>query len=325
MDKQIPWNSILDSIQNNAEKEGTLLGDWLRESKGNQQIYDELNVIYKINGTIPDCYVPDPDKGWGNILRRISRSGQKIRLNKYLFRAAASILLCAFGAALFWAVDRHTEVGGVFSEVVSPYGHKTMVMLPDSSVVWLNGDSKLRYKTDFSKERRVELKGEALFEVHKNPGKVFSVQSNTIRVEVFGTKFNFRSYENDEEVEVALLEGSVGIYKGNKFLKEMSPGEVATYLPQRNKLQYSRNDDLGQITSWQSDELVIDNMTAREIFKYLERWYGVQIGYDGRLNLEQKLSFKVKTESLSELLSIMEKIYPIKYTINGKKVTVTKP
>ena len=197
-------------------------------------------------------------------------------------------------------------------------------MLPDSSLVWINGDSKLRYKTNFQKERILELEGEALFDVRKDPRKLFSVKSNTIRVEVYGTRFNFRTYKNDTEVEVALLQGSVGVFIDEQCLKTMHPGEVVTYIPEKNKLITSGSQNLNHITSWRSDELVIDNLPVTEIFKYIERWYGVQIEYDDKIDKDKRLTFKVKTESLRELLSIIRKVYPFNYTIDGKKVKITK-
>ncbi len=323
MEKQIPWDIILESIQDKTGKEDIRLEKWFSESKGNQQLFDELKVIYKINGAVPEYYIPDQKKGWQNIKSRISKSIRKDKFIHYFTRVAASILLFALGAGVFRIIDQNLKESH-FTEVLSTYGHKIMILLPDSSVVWLNGESKLRYNTDFSKERSLELEGEALFEVRKDQGKLFSVKSKTIRVEVYGTKFNFRTYRNDNEVEVALLEGSVGIFKNQQFMRTMAPGEVTTYIPVENKLLTSKRNDLGYITSWQSDELVIDNMPVAEIFKYLERWYGIQIEYDTQLDTGQKLSFKVKTESLRELLSIINRVIPLNYAIDGKKVVITK-
>jgi ferric-dicitrate binding protein FerR (iron transport regulator) len=81
---------------------------------------------------------------------------------------------------------------------------------------------------------------------------------------------------------------------------------------------------MNQITSWKADELVIENETFENVTKYLERWYGVEITLDEKLKNTVKLSFKVKTESLTELLSIIDHITPIKYEINGKQVKIMK-
>ncbi|MEN6320162.1 MAG: DUF4974 domain-containing protein, partial [Syntrophaceae bacterium] len=102
----------------------------------------------------------------------------------------------------------------------------------------------------------------------------------------------------------------------------MKPGEVVVYSPIKNKL-LTTDSNLEQITSWQSGELIINNMPLTEVFGYLERWYGVDIAFTGRVNTGQKLSFKVKTESLRELLSIIDRITPVEYTIDGQHVKIS--
>ncbi|MGV8134018.1 MAG: FecR family protein [Mangrovibacterium sp.] len=320
MKNQIPWNILMKQLGNKDTKSDPLFNEWIQE-KENRQFWEELQVIYSVNGNIPEYYEPDHRKGWNNIEQRMIRSVRHRGRVLYLLRIAASVLLFMLGATGYWLVDHHDQKA-VYSEVVSPYGHKTMVLLPDSSVVWLNGNSRIRYKTDFRKERIVELEGEALFEVQKRPGNLFSVTSGLLRLEVYGTKFNFRSFCGEKEPEIALISGSVGIYNGNHHLKTMKPGEVVVYSPIKNKL-LTTDSNLEQITSWQSGELIIHNMPLTEVFGYLERWYGVDIAFTGRVNTGQKLSFKVKTESLRELLSIIDRITPVEYTIDGQHVKIS--
>ncbi len=322
MEHQIPWDLLLRTFQNPTEEDFNELDLWILENKENQKIYDELKVIYEINGSVPAYYKPDMNIGWRNIEKRVSASGGREKILRLFSRVAAAVVMLIVGAGSYWAIDQHLSEDK-YAEVYSPYGHKTMVLLPDSSKVWLNGDSKLRYNTNFSNERSLELEGEAMFDVKKDPDKMFSVKSNKLRVEVYGTTFNFRTYNNDEEAEVALLKGSVGIFKEKQYLKTMAAGEVVTYLVAQNKLISTKNCDLQQITSWNSDQLVIENMPIPEIFKYLERWYGVHIDYNGLDDTNQKLSFKVKTESLREILSIINIVYPFSYKIDGKNVVIT--
>jgi ferric-dicitrate binding protein FerR (iron transport regulator) len=322
MKHQIPWNLLLEHLKDKSAEIDPQFREWLQD-KENQQFWDELQVLYSINGNVPEYYQPEQEKGWKNIEHRILKSVHRTNNIHYLLRIAASILLFMLGAAGYWILDQQTRKD-IYSEVVSPYGHKTMVLLPDSSVVWLNGNSRIRYKTDFSRERVVELEGEALFDIQKRPSNLFSVQSGSIRLEVYGTKFNFRSFTDENETEIALLNGSVGIFRDDLHLKTMKPGEVVTYFPDENKILTTARK-IDQIISWQSDELVINNKILKEVFGYLERWYGVSINYtEEDLQHGQKLSFKVKTESLRELLSIINRITPIKYSIDGKNVRITK-
>lgn len=79
---------------------------------------------------------------------------------------------------------------------------------------------------------------------------------------------------------------------------------------------------MAYITSWSGDELVIDNASFESMVKYLERWYGVEIEVVGTKKITQKISFKLKTESLNELLPVLARIVPMDYDVDGKKVTL---
>jgi ferric-dicitrate binding protein FerR (iron transport regulator) len=162
-----------------------------------------------------------------------------------------------------------------------------------------------------------------MFKVTKSPRNLFTVKSKDLKVEVYGTTFNVKSYPDDNQSEVALVEGSIGLFHDDQLVKKMIPGEAITYNNLENKLGKSKFD-LKQITSWRTDELIIENETLENVIKYLERWYGVEITLDRSLVHNAKLSFKVKTESLTELLSIINHITPITYEIYGKQVKISK-
>ena len=201
---------------------------------------------------------------------------------------------------------------------------KTSVLLPDGSLIWLNGNSKIKYNTDFIHSRNVELTGEALFKVAKNPHSLFTIKAEKLKLEVYGTTFNVKSYPEELSSEIALVEGSIGLFSDKQLLKKMVPGEVVTFNSSDSKLSVSRGN-IGQITSWRADELIVENEPFENVIKYLERWYGIEITLDKSLEQSNRLSFKVKTESLIELLSIINHITPVVYEINGKQVKLSKP
>lgn len=318
---QTPWEQIQNKLRNPDEPEDDTLNNWLNEDQENKTVLDDLKVIYSISGNVPESFVPRKELAWQKIMKRISIKQQPI-IVRFMLRVAASILLIALGVGgTFYLQNKMANPS--FTEVYSPYGHKTSVVLPDGSHVWLNGDTKLKYNSDFSNGRNVELTGEALFEVTKNPSRLFTVNAEEIRLEVYGTTFNVKSYPEDIISEITLMEGSVGLFRDKQLLKKMIPGEVITYNSGENKFS-TRQGNIGQITSWSADELVIENETFEDVTKYLERWYGVEITLDKSIQVNNRLSFKVKTESLMELLSIISHITPITYEINGKQVKIAK-
>jgi len=318
---QTPWEQIQNKLRNPDEPEEEILTNWLNEDDENSDVLDELKVIYTITGNIPEPFIPLKERAWENVVTRISTKKQKTVIVRFMLRIAASVLLVALGVGGSLFLQNQPDKS--FTEVYSPYGHKTMVLLPDSSQVWLNGNSKLRYRANFRESRYVELTGEGLFKVTKNPKSLFTVNSKNLQLEVYGTTFNIKSYPEDNVSEVALVEGSVGLFHNKQLMKKMVPGEVIAYDVQEDKFSQPQSD-INQITSWRNDELVIENETFENVIKYLERWYGVEITLDESLMGNSKLSFKVKTESLIELLSIIDHITPVRYEINGKQVKLYK-
>ncbi|MBL7966382.1 MAG: FecR domain-containing protein [Prolixibacteraceae bacterium] len=319
---QTPWEHIQNKLRKPNQPENEALRNWLDEDAENKEVMDDLKVIYSITGNAPDSFVPQKEQAWSKIISRINIPKTQSGIVRFMVRVAASILLIALGVGGSYLFQGR-QMANSYTEVYSPFGHKTMVVLPDNSKVWLNGDSRLKYNTDFSDSRNVELSGEALFEVIKNPGNLFTVKSKDIRIEVYGTTFNVQSYDNDVVSEIALVEGSVGLFHDEQLLRKMIPGEVISYDAKANKFS-SQQGNINQITSWKSDELIIENETFESMVKYLERWYGVEITLDQSLRQNLRLSFKVKTESLIELLSIIDHITPVSYEINGKQVKIMK-
>lgn len=318
---QTPWEQIQNKLRNPDKPEEEILTNWLNEDDGNKDVLDDLKVIYSITGNIPEPFIPLKERAWENVVTRISTKKQKTVIVRFMLRIAVSILLVALGVGGSLFLQNQPDKS--FTEVYSPYGHKTMVLLPDSSQVWLNGNSRLRYRANFLESRYVELTGEGLFKVTKNPKSLFTVNSKNLQLEVYGTRFNVKSYPEDNVSEVALVEGSVGLFHNKQLMKKMIPGEVIAYDAHEDKFS-NPESDINQIISWRADELVIENETFENVIKYLERWYGVEITLDKSLMGNSKLSFKVKTESLIELLSIIDHITPVRYEINGKQVKLHK-
>ena len=321
MENEIPWGKIQYYLIHPDESPDDVLMNWLQKSDYNKKLWEEIKLTYLISGELPNEFEPDQYVAWSKIENRITSKQRRVRLNPVFFKIAASIILFVIGGLAGYYLLQNQQVQ--YAEVFSPYGHKTKVVLPDNSVVWLNGNSSLKYATNFERSRDVQLTGEGLFQVTKDPGHVFRLQSGDVMVEVYGTKFNFKHYSNDQNAEVALLEGSVGLFNRDQLLTKMIPGQVANLNPETNKLEVSR-ENMDMIVSWSTDELVVENKSFGEVLKYLERWYGVEFHYDDNIDLKQRLSFKVKTESLPELLSTIGYLTSIKYHIEGKNVELSK-
>ena len=221
-----------------------------------------------------------------------------------------------------------------FNTLSTAKGEQYKIRLPDSSIVWLNAASSLKYPTSFSslKERRVELMGEAYFQVAKDKNHPFYVSSQGQEVKVLGTRFNVNSYEDEPAIKTTLLEGSVNINtisdpgnskpSKNKSGAILNPGQQAQVT--ENHISVIKDVDLDDVIAWK-DGYFIFNENLKSIMNRIGRWYNVEVVYetvpDPNHNFQGKIS---RTRNISEVLEIMEYQGIVHFKIEGRRVIVTK-
>lgn len=324
--RNIPWPIISKYFQKQASlEELALLRKWLCEDSENEMLFNEAFNIHTLTAPSPEPMAPDQEKAWNRINQRISKKSRhrKIWFAKIKYASAvAAIFLIGFSA--FWLINtaRDNQIFQQETNIISPLGQKTMVVLPDSSLVWLNSGSTLTYKGNFNlKEREVVLEGEAFFEVQKNRSKLFRVKSGILNVNVYGTSFDIKNHKNDDFQEITVSEGCVGISDKSGEIRSLTRGEQATLDKKTNKITFSKS--IPEIVSaWKNNELIFDNTPLEEVVKYLERWYGVKITLDNALVGNHKYTLKLKTESFREVLDMLKIVTPIEYEIKGKDVVI---
>jgi Fe2+-dicitrate sensor, membrane component len=319
-----PWDTIYRSIQSGESPVDEHLILWLNANPANGMLYNELRTIWQKTGSLPEPFTPNKAKAWRKVQKKAfeqSRPAKVRRIASYSRNVAAAILLVAVTIWATTLLQKPKTVG--YAQVIAPMGQKTQVILPDGSTVWLNGGSTIKYPTSFNEEKReVFLKGEGFFQVTKNKKKQFVVHVSDLEVKVFGTSFNVKKYITDPEVEVGLQTGSVALEKEENPLVKLVPGEIAYYNKQKKTIRVAKTD-MNIVSAWTNNELVFDNKPFSEVAKYMERWYGVNIDLDTSLSKNHSYTFRIKTESLREMLELINIMTPIRYEINGSHVKVT--
>lgn len=207
-----------------------------------------------------------------------------------------------------------------YNTIEAPVGGQWQVILPDKSKVWLNAKSSLTYPTFFiGNERKVQLKGEAYFEIAHNEKMPFKVASKTQTVEVLGTHFDIMAYEDERITRTTLLEGSVKI-SGNGRWRILVPGEQARVSDAG--MRVSNEVDLEDVMAWKNGYFKF-NESLESIMRKIARWYDVQVIYadnvDPSLNFGGKIS---RYKNLSSALKIMELTGNVHFKIDGRRVTV---
>jgi len=238
-----------------------------------------------------------------------------------LMRNAAAILLLPTLAisTYFYQSQSGNKAAGQVVQYIVPNGQKSNVILADGTKVWLNSGSTLTVSLDNTKQRNVQLSGEAFFDVTKNEKEPFLVKTRDYSVKVYGTQFDVRAYPGQKESETILQEGSISILTDAKEEIKMTPGQ-SFYVDQQNKYTISKVDPEVH-TSWKDNILKIDNERLRDLLVRMEHWYGVKIQVDSYdMVKDLKYTLTIKTESLREMLDLMNYVTPLSYKIEGENV-----
>jgi ferric-dicitrate binding protein FerR (iron transport regulator) len=211
-----------------------------------------------------------------------------------------------------------TTAATAYNTMTTPRGGQYHLILADGTHVWLNAASSIKFPVLFTgNNRKVEITGEAYFEVAHNKNKPFIVASNGQTVQVLGTHFNINAYTDEDEVKTTLLEGSVKIQVGEKsFL--LKPGE-------QSKLKNGAIDittgDADDAVDWKNGIFHFNDASIESVMRQLSRWYDVDVKYEGTIK-ERKFSGEIsRNVNASQILDALS-FKKIHYTIEGKTIII---
>lgn len=202
-------------------------------------------------------------------------------------------------------------------EVSSAYGVVSKVILPDSSLVYLNSGSTLSYPTRFTTSTRtVSLLGEAYFIVKSDPAHRFDVKlSDSLYVSAYGTEFNINAYAEQGWVSTVLASGNVSIRQTSDNLSAVNiirPGEEAFVDKNTNHVNVSPVN-LYAATAWKDGKLVFRRAKMPEIIYRLSKHFNVEIELKNKELSEYEFSATFTTETLSEILNLIAQTSPLKW------------
>ena len=209
----------------------------------------------------------------------------------------------------------------VFNTISTPRGGQYQIVLADGTKVWLNATSSLQYPVTFSgNERRVNLTGEAYFEVAKNKLKPFIVHVKDVDVKVLGTHFNIMSYDDEDHIATTLLEGSVDITKAD-ISTVLFPGQQMRYYTD-GRAELKENADIDQAIAWKNGKFYFVAADIKTIMRQLSRWYNVDVVYEGKIPDVAFGGIVSRKENINQLLKVFELTGKVHFKTEGTKITV---
>ncbi|MGJ1446098.1 FecR family protein [Sphingobacterium spiritivorum] len=210
--------------------------------------------------------------------------------------------------------------------IATPRSGQYQVILEDGTHIWLNADSKVKYPTRFSgHERRIFIEGEVYLEVaHNKERKEFVVETERQIIQVLGTKFNVRAYQNTVFQTTTLLEGAVNVEsKNTKSTSRLYPGQQA-------KIDISGNNQIVKVdaedyVAWTEELIVLNNLNLGEVIKELERWYDVNFDpVPASLGSKKVFGSLKRNLPLRDVLQALEGNYNIHFTVNERRIGIKK-
>ncbi|WP_113639288.1 FecR family protein [Nubsella zeaxanthinifaciens] len=205
----------------------------------------------------------------------------------------------------------------------TPRGGQYKVTLSDGTKVWLNAESSIIYPTNFAEnERKVQLVGEAYFEVTHNPKQPFIVATKSQNIKVLGTSFNVNAYKNDTRTITTLLSGSVQLNKkDNNPLAKLIPGQQAVL---NNDNVAVENVDATVFSAWKDGEFRFKASSLVDVLRQIERWYDVDVDYTN-VPAEVYIHASInRNRQLSTVLNALEKITNLKFQVKGRSIQLMR-
>lgn len=316
----IQTEHIIAYLEGKLSKEDSLAFE--KQMLDSPELRKEVDDLRFICDTSQMLYLQekiDVDNHWKNVSRTMQKNRFRQKIGRYFRYTAAILLIPALISSIYFyqRIYRLENQPIEQVELSSAYGLVSKITLPDGSEVWLNSGSKLHYPKQFvGNHRKVYLSGEAYFKVSSDKKHRFDVAlSNGITVSVYGTEFNINAYEDDDEIQATLANGSIEIRNEKKPIPQvLNPGEQAVYNKITDNTKVS-DINLYMVTSWKEGKMVFRRTEMAEIAQRLSRHFNVNIILQSKKIFNYKYSATFTTETFEEILQLLEKTAPIKCTM----------
>lgn len=213
--------------------------------------------------------------------------------------------------------------GGVsplaFNTLTTPRGGQFSITLADGTKVWLNAASSIRYPATFTgKERKVEMTGEAYFEVAPDVEHPFIVDANKVGIQVLGTSFNINAYPEENNMRTTLVSGLIKV-RTSRETSILQPGKTAA-ISTNGAMQVS-SANIKAVTAWKEGAFFFENADIQTVMRQLERWYDIQVVYEKTGSNELFSGGIQRNLPFFRVLTILEQ-NDVRYRMQGRTLII---
>lgn len=310
-----------------SEEDFIRINTWIKESKDNARRLFLMEETYQAGKRNPFIEKRQTEQAEARLFRRLEiekTAQQKTKRIRNFMKYAAMIAVILLGGSGvgYWIYQLDPSQDMLIARADNTV---QMVTLPDGTKVWLNQSTTLTYPRQFSsKERNVHLEGEAYFEVTKNRQKPFIVESQSMRVRVLGTIFNFKSSKDCRITEASLIEGEIEV-KGQKDegMVILLPGQKAELNKTTGRLMV-KQVNVRMDAAWHDGLIPFEQADIFEIAQTLERFYDVKIILSPDIKADKTYSGVLKKkDTIDAVLKSLTNSIPINYKIVGDNIFIS--
>lgn len=292
-----------------TEKEENQIVEWVESSAENKERFLKERLLFDATLFADDSAIQRKRRG---------------PIYLYPLIAIAAMLAIVFVMDL---PHMHKPQQQLSQTIRIPAGQRAQMELPDGSVVWLNSQTTLTYDEDFGKkDRKVNLDGEAYFEVAHNKKIPFYVQTEKIKVEVTGTKFDVCSYSGSNNFIARLIEGSINLMLANdKEEKHLSSLTKGKYFAMDNGKFRTGELTSNNALAWMQGIYYFDDVPFKELLEKIALYYNYKITVNNPKILENyRCTGKFKDlDGIEHILRVIQKDHPFTYEIDNEHNKIT--
>lgn len=305
-------------------EEKKIIAEWLGHSDENKKLLADLKEIWLSSGIQNNADNYHVEKAIQKFTEHIRKSKYQrkphISFIPYLKYAAIAVLILSLPLSYFIGT-RNALPDNSLTTISCAFGDKSNIVLPDSSLVWLNSGSKLTFNSDFKNGRKVLLEGEAFFSVSKDKNNSFQVKTTDIEIEVLGTEFNVKAYSDENSVSTTLVEGSVKISSKDQQTI-IKPNQKLVFNKGSKKMIVEELSDTEPYTEWKDGRFVFRNESLAELVPKLERWFDVDIVFADEQVKDRRFTGILHRESILEAILYFDNSKYVNCQVQGNKIII---